>query len=702
MKRANLDKTHNKKKAKLDKTDTHSAAVAPQDVELEEEADDIDVVEVDVKVEGEEDHVKMERERWSEVWKYYTRLPIGTDSREMAKCDKCKKRYICETKNGTGCLRNHIAKCPRRDNSDITQFIFAKSGGSISINSTVFKPKRFRELISEAIVKHDLPFKFVGYEGIREIFSYLNEKVTTITGNPAKEDVLNLFKREKGKLKKLFELLPGQISLTADLWSSINIDGFLCVTSHFIDEEWKLQKRILNFQYMPPPHNGVCLTETISTLLTNWGIDKKLFTITLDNAASNDTFVNLLKGQLCNEGALRSNGDYFHVRCCAHVLNLVVQDGLKAIDEGIVKIRESIKYVKGSSIRKRNFLNCVKQVNLNPKKGLRQDVPTRWNATFLMIESALFYRRAFFRLALSDSNYLDCPSNEELGKLENIFKFLEVFYEVTCIFSGNKYCTANLYFPSVYVIESPMSYRASTVSTSDSSNSVYKKKDDTTLSKSTREMLQEFTVYETKEFALSQKSQLEIYLDEPRSDITEDINVLSFWKAYQYRYPELASMARDILSIPVSTVASESAFSNGGRVLNQYRSDEELCLQDLTEDVMKLDSNANGGKNYTGGVVESEEHWHPFKLNSDHDLKYDSLDDGDEEDSGEDDKNNDEDDDEGISDTWEENDENMQDLEEGEICPDRNSTSVVGDQPPTVTVGAVERVSSCGSCWEFE
>ncbi|KAL4592155.1 hypothetical protein LXL04_005141 [Taraxacum kok-saghyz] len=100
-----------------------------------------------------------------------------------------------------------------------------------------------------------------------------------------------------------------------------------------------------------------------------------------------------------------------------------------------------------------------------------------------------------------------------------------------------------------------------------------------------------------------------MYLDEPRSDIGEDLDVLSFWKAHQYRYPELASMARDILSIPVSTVASESAFSNGGRVLDQYRSslnhdivealicskdwlfgikgDEELCLQELTDDIME-------------------------------------------------------------------------------------------------------------------
>jgi hypothetical protein len=31
-------------------------------------------------------------------------------------------------------------------------------------------------------------------------------------------------------------------------------------------------------------------------------------------------------------------------------------------------------------------------------------------------------------------------------------------------------------------------------------------------------------------------------------------------------------MARDILAIPVSTVASESAFSTGGRVIETFRS----------------------------------------------------------------------------------------------------------------------------------
>jgi hypothetical protein len=62
-------------------------------------------------------------------------------------------------------------------------------------------------------------------------------------------------------------------------------------------------------------------------------------------------------------------------------------------------------------------------------------------------------------------------------------------------------------------------------------------------------------------------------LDEPRSvDLDESFDILSFWKGNQFLYPEVAAMARDILSILVFTVASESTFSVGGHVIDQYRS----------------------------------------------------------------------------------------------------------------------------------
>jgi len=61
-------------------------------------------------------------------------------------------------------------------------------------------------------------------------------------------------------------------------------------------------------------------------------------------------------------------------------------------------------------------------------------------------------------------------------------------------------------------------------------------------------------------------------LDEFRLDHTTDLDILTWWKENSNRFPSLSIMARDILGIPMTTVASESCFSMGGRIITKWRS----------------------------------------------------------------------------------------------------------------------------------
>lgn len=68
------------------------------------------------------------------------------------------------------------------------------------------------------------------------------------------------------------------------------------------------------------------------------------------------------------------------------------------------------------------------------------------------------------------------------------------------------------------------------------------------------------------------KTELDKYLAEEVEDNVPEFKILNWWKNNALRFPILSRMARDVLAIPISTVASESAFSTSGRILDDFRS----------------------------------------------------------------------------------------------------------------------------------
>ena len=81
--------------------------------------------------------------------------------------------------------------------------------------------------------------------------------------------------------------------------------------------------------------------------------------------------MNTLKVCLGFECPLPQSGEFFHIRCGAHILYLIVQDRLKEIEGLLDKIHESVKYVKGSKARKIRFVRCLSQLSYLTNKKVR-------------------------------------------------------------------------------------------------------------------------------------------------------------------------------------------------------------------------------------------------------------------------------------------------------------------------------------------
>ncbi|KAK4284720.1 hypothetical protein QN277_001510 [Acacia crassicarpa] len=75
------------------------------------------------------------------------------------------------------------------------------------------------------------------------------------------------------------------------------------------------------------------------------------------------------------------------------------------MNKSIELIRHAVKYVKSSPSRKCKFIMLAEREQVESKNLLTLDCPTRWNSTYLMLESAVKFVKAFTRMEEEDEEY---------------------------------------------------------------------------------------------------------------------------------------------------------------------------------------------------------------------------------------------------------------------------------------------------------
>ena len=198
------------------------------------------------------------------------------------------------------------------------------------------------------------------------------------------------------------------------------------------------------------------LADVMMECLHDWNIEHKLSTLTVDNCSTNNAMIRILL-EMLSDVSLLLNGDMFHMRCSAHILNLIVRDGLDVISDSVERIRSSVSYWTSSPKREEKFFETVNQLEIESTKKLVLDCKTRWNSTYLMIRSALMYKTVFPHLKHKDSHYKNVPTEDDWVLAKEISDKLDVFYQATEEFSGTKYPTSNNFLPTVCDIRDAIS-----------------------------------------------------------------------------------------------------------------------------------------------------------------------------------------------------------------------------------------------------
>jgi hypothetical protein len=523
-----------------------------------------------------------------------------------------------------------------------------------------FNQDKSRRELANMVALHDFPFSIVEYAGFQKFVKSLNPLFKLVCRTTVRDDCLESFREERSALRQIISTSGCRVSLTADMWTSVQRLGYLCVTCHYIDNNWKLQKRIIRFALMESLHDGLQMYNLMLKTIQYWHIEDKLCIITLDNASVNGSMMDDLRNNLSKRNLLIGGGALFHIRCAAHVLNLIVQDGLRVMGGIIDSIRESVKYIRSSQAREELFDSVVEKLGIECTKKPSLDVASRWNSTYLMIESVFPYQEAFVELGKQDKQFKFAPSEKEWALAEELRKLLRTFFAATKVVSGTKYPTSNRYFHEIWNVKLLLDRQAKNKNVIIASmvhemhenfdkywkesyllnciplildprykrgfvkfrlEQAFGKKDSEHHIAKVDEVMH--TIF--KEYSLQigesaadnseeeddadavlgdenpladweahlkvQKkqvaSELDRYLNEDLFPKRKVFDILGWWKINAPKFPILSCIARDLLAVQASTVASESAFSIGGRVVSDYRSrlksgtvEGLICLQD--------------------------------------------------------------------------------------------------------------------------
>ncbi|KAM8910406.1 E3 SUMO-protein ligase ZBED1-like [Spinachia spinachia] len=290
----------------------------------------------------------------SPVWEYFE-----LTAHNKVRCLLCDKQ-LTYTHNPSSILRHYRA---------LHEHAQPANRSDTSQNS---RKAMVDEAVVNMVIKDSQPFSIVEDVGFRELMhNYPNYVLPSRKALKSMVDIKYQKANEKAReqVQKAVD-----VSLTSDMWTSINMDAYLAVTCHFIDDEDQLCTTLLEVQHFPKAHTAENLAAGHVQLMEEWGIRDKVKCLVTGGASNMNACVRQLNVR--------------HAVCIAHTINLIVRkffDDVEGLNELRQKCWRLVTLFRTSTTAKERLVQVQEQMGRQLYKMIIE-VDTRWNSTFLMLQ----------------------------------------------------------------------------------------------------------------------------------------------------------------------------------------------------------------------------------------------------------------------------------------------------------------------------
>ena len=585
------------------------------------------------------------------IWKFFT---IEDQADEIAECQLCEKGI---RRGSVGCLPKYFSTTPLHkhmkarhklayeqgkekalnedkgkkesavnEGSTPKQRKLAAMGHHMSIEESLNKKKYWdindhrsmaiHQKVMNMIAVDNQPFIIAEDQGFIELLAHIQPNYM-LPSRRYFSDVMLANAYDQVKARLACELEPVNapyLSFTSDIWTSQHsVESFVSLTAHWINKNFERRNAVLNAKHFPGSHTGGNIEHMISNMMTEWGISEERQHILVRDGAANMA----LGIRLASISS---------VHCFLHQLDLVVRDSIlsqRTIIDLCAKVRRICTHFNHSSLARGELKILQAEQGVKLPLFPVQDVATRWNSTYLMLERGLALKRS---IQIYTANH-DIPilSANEWNLLENLLDHLDVNNEKNYVLTTvvdpqykfrflndsreneKKWLLEEIHSDvtqaQIEITQQGLHENEGNEGTESAdkclpntsgANQKLQQGKDANIPKTLKEEIHcdflrcydetddEMEEAETSTAIIQAQrteqsrpslselaNEVERYSNRPI--LGRDMDPVKFWKDEQFVYPNISRVARRYLSCPASSVYSERLFSEAGNVFEDHR-----------------------------------------------------------------------------------------------------------------------------------